>query len=122
MPSVSKPGQHNADLDTVSIDANTVQTPNLTKQDAALRAGLLSVQSYDVVLDLTNADGGPSERTFRSRTTLIFDARRAGASTFVDVVAERLYEVSLNGRPVDVEGYQPEDGIVLAELAEHNVL
>jgi aminopeptidase N len=121
VPSVSKP-DHNADVATLGIDANTVRTPNLTKQDAMLRSGLLSVDSYDVVLDLTDADGGPSERTFRSRTTLTFAARRPGASTFVDVVADRLHEVTLNGKPVDVGDYEPEDGIVLAELAEHNVL
>jgi aminopeptidase N len=122
VPSVSKPGQHNADVATLGIDANTVRTPNLTKQDAMLRAGLLSVDSYDVVLDLTDADGGPSERTFRSRTTVTFTARRPGASTFVDVIADRLHEVTLNGKPVDVGDYEPQDGIVLAELAEQNVL
>ncbi|MGI8666816.1 MAG: aminopeptidase N, partial [Jatrophihabitans sp.] len=74
------------------------------------------------LLDLTDADGGPSERTFRCRTTITFDANRPGASTFLDVIAERFHEVSLNGRPVDVSGYEPADGIVLAELAEHNVL
>ncbi len=122
MPSASQSGQPSSDLDTMGIDANTVQTPNLTKQDATLRAELLSIESYDVVLDLTDADGGPSERTFRSRTTVTFTANRPGASTFVDVIADRLHEVSLNGKPIEVADYEPEDGIVLADLAEHNVL
>src|SRR5439155_5548586 len=39
-----------------------------------------------------------------------------------DVVAERLHEVTLNGKPVDVTNYDPADGIVLPDLAEHNVL
>ncbi|HEX4727327.1 MAG TPA: aminopeptidase N [Jatrophihabitans sp.] len=99
-----------------------MQTPNLTKQDAALRSSLLSDISYDVVLDLTDADGGPAMRTFRSRTTITFDATRPGASTFIDVIAERLHEVSLNSQPIEVGDYTPEDGIVLPELAEHNVL
>ncbi|HJQ00025.1 MAG TPA: aminopeptidase N [Jatrophihabitans sp.] len=99
-----------------------MQTPNLTKQDAALRGSLLRVHSYDVVLDLTDADGGPAERTFRSRSTITFDATRPGASTFVDVIAERFHEVTLNAKPVDLSDYSPEDGIVLPELAEHNVL
>ncbi|MGX7679148.1 aminopeptidase N [Jatrophihabitans sp. DSM 45814] len=104
------------------LDANTVPVPNLTREDARLRAGLLTVDSYDVVLDLTDADGGPSEHAFRSRTTVTFAASRPGASTFIDVVAERFHEVSLNGKPVDVSSYEPADGIVLADLAESNVL
>jgi aminopeptidase N len=106
----------------LNLDANTVQAPNLTKQDAVLRAGLLSVGSYDVVLDLTDDNGGPSERTFRSRSTVTFDVRQPGSSTFIDVIADRFHEVTLNGRPVDLSGYEPEDGLVLTELAAHNVL
>jgi aminopeptidase N len=108
--------------DPDQLDANTVQTPNLTKQDAALRAGLLRTESYDIELDLTDADGGPASRTFRSRTTVTFDATDPGASTFIDVIADRLHEVSLNGSALDVSGYEPAEGIVLPELAEHNVL
>jgi aminopeptidase N len=108
--------------DTVLIDANTVQTPNLTKQDAALRASLLAVDSYDVALDLTDAQGGPSDRTFRSRATITFSASEVGASTFIDVIADRLHEVTLNGKPVDTTDYEPAEGIVLPHLAEHNVL
>ncbi|HEX8766790.1 MAG TPA: aminopeptidase N, partial [Jatrophihabitans sp.] len=115
-------GQPAGGPDTYRIDANTVRVPNLTREDARHRARLLRVDSYDVVLDLTDADGEPSERTFRSRTTIRFTAGTAGASTFLDVVAERFHEVSLNGRPVDVSGYEPADGIVLAELAEDNVV
>jgi aminopeptidase N len=104
------------------VDANSVRTPNLTREDARLRAELLRVDGYDVRLDLTDEDGGPGKRIFRSRTTVSFDATRPGASTFIDVVAERLHEVLLNGSPVDVSQYEPENGIVLPNLAEHNVL
>ena len=113
------------ELDILTIDANTVQTPNLTKQDAALRAGLLRVESYDVILDLTDADGG------RQRAHLPLPhapspstANRPGASTFVDVIADRLHEVSLNGQPVDICSYQPAGrhragGIGRAQPADH---
>ena len=121
-PARASPAALTASIDDYRIDANTVRMPNLTRQDAQQRAGLLRVDSYDVLLDLTDADGGPSERTFRCRTTITFTANRPGASTFLDVIAERFHEVSLNGRPVDVSGYEPADGIVLAELAEHNVV
>ncbi len=108
--------------DSYRIDANTVRMPNLTREDARHRSGMLRVDSYDVTLDLTDASGAPTERTFRSRTTLTFSADQPGGSTFLDVIAEHFHEVSLNGQPVDVSGYQPVDGIVLPELAEHNVV
>jgi aminopeptidase N len=124
---VDSTGQHRssagqADFRRDHIDANTVRVPNLTREDAKLRASLLTVESYDVILDLTDTDGGPSQRTFRSRTTVTFTANRPNASTFIDVVADALYEVTLNGKPVDVSEYEPANGIVLPALAAHNVL
>lgn len=123
MPSVRPDiaGQFPGALETLRIDANTLRVPNLTRQDAKQRVGLVTVDSYDVVLDLTDTDGGASERTFRSRTTITFTANQLGASTFLDVIADRFHEVTLNGRPVDVTGYKPADGVVLPELAEYNV-
>jgi aminopeptidase N len=52
-----------------------VAVPNLTRIDAAARAELLAVQSYDLQLDVTDGDGHPGERTFRSVTTVEFTAR-----------------------------------------------
>ena len=96
--------------------------PNLTRDDARVRAELLDVDSYDIVLDLTDGGGKPSERTFRCKTTIRFTAARPGSSTFLDVLAERLHSVRVNGADVDVSGYQPEDGIVLADLAADNMV
>jgi aminopeptidase N len=110
------------DVRAERLDGNTVRVPNLTREDARLRADLLRVESYDVVLDLTNADGGPSDHSFRSRTTVTFTASRPGASTFIDVVAERFHEVNLNGKVVDLSNYEPDGGIVLPDLAAENVL
>ncbi len=95
--------------------------PNLTRDDARSRAELLHVESYEVALDLTDGGGKPSERTFRSTTTIHFGARD-GAETFVDVIADRLHRVTLNGADVDVTAYRPERGIPLRGLAENNVL
>jgi aminopeptidase N len=99
-----------------------VLVPNLTRDDARVRADLLHVDSYDVVIDVTDGAGKPSESTFRSTTTVAFSANRSGASTFLDIVADRLHSVTLNGTPVDVSGYEPENGIVLADLARTNVV
>ncbi len=43
-----------------------VALPNLTRDQAAERAALITVDSYRVTLDLTDGDGAPSETTFRS--------------------------------------------------------
>jgi aminopeptidase N len=96
--------------------------PNLTRVDARSRAELLSVSGYEVELDLTDGGGKPGERTFRSRTTIRFTASRPGAATFVDVIADRFHEVTLNGRALDTSAYRPEDGLALPDLAADNVL
>ncbi len=92
-----------------------MSVPNLTRDDAAVRAELLHVDSYDVVLDLTDASGGPSERIFRSTTTVTFTATRAG-STFIDVIADKIHAATLNGQVLDLSGYTTEDGLVLPNL------
>jgi aminopeptidase N len=96
--------------------------PNLTRDDAAERAGLLMIDSYDIALDLTDGGGKPAERTFRSTTTIRFRAARPGAATFVDVIADRFHRVTLNGADVDVSGYRTDAGIALTGLAADNEL
>ncbi len=96
--------------------------PNLTREDARVRAELLNVESYDVQLDLTDGGGKPSDRTFRSITTVQFTSARAGASTFLDVYADSLNSVTLNGVDVDVSAYDSSAGIVLTELAADNTV
>ena len=95
--------------------------PNLTREQAQQRSSVLSTTSYDVAIDLTGGDGKPSERTFRSRVTLTFDAT-AGTSTFIDVVADKFHEATLNGTALDTSTYRAEDGLALPGLAEHNEL
>ena len=64
-----------------------MSVPNLSRTDAAARAELLAVQSYDLHLDVTDGAGHPGEHTFRSVTTVEFTARTAGADTFIDLIA-----------------------------------
>ncbi|WP_097185193.1 aminopeptidase N [Blastococcus haudaquaticus] len=96
--------------------------PNLTRTDAAARAELLAVQSYDLQLDVTDGDGHPGERTFRSVTTVEFTAREAGADTFIDLVAETVHSATLNGVELDVSTYTEDGGLPLPGLAEQNTL
>jgi aminopeptidase N len=88
---------------------------NLTRDEAAERARLLRVTSYDVDLDLTD-----SETTFRSRTSVVFSCTEPGASSFLELTAPALLSVTLNG--VELDPTQVFDGhrITLPGLAETN--
>ncbi|MFC7675459.1 aminopeptidase N [Mycolicibacterium sp. GCM10028919] len=95
--------------------------PNLTRDQAAERAALVTVDAYRIELDLTDENGGPGERTFRSTTTVEFGAL-AGADTVIDIAADTIHHATLNGVDVDVSGYDESIGIPLVGLAERNVV
>ncbi|MZD05540.1 aminopeptidase N, partial [Streptomyces sp. SID5785] len=98
---------------------------NLTRDEARERAGLLSVDGYEVALDLRSAVGGTTgegPRTFRSVTTVRFRASEPGASTFVDLIAPSVTAVSLNGEDLDPAAVFDGSRIHLEGLAEDNEL
>jgi aminopeptidase N len=98
-----------------------VALPNLTRDQAVERAALITVDSYQIDLDVTDGSGGPGERTFRSATTVVFDAL-PGADSYIDLAAETVRGAALNGRDLDVSGYDESTGIPLRGLEKHNVL
>ncbi|MGO2425637.1 MAG: aminopeptidase N [Corynebacterium flavescens] len=85
---------------------------NLTREEAAARFRQIAVHHYDVHLDLTG-----SESHFLSTTTVRFSCQEPG-STFIDLRAQEIHEVTLNGQTLPQEGYEEESGIVLAGLEE----
>ncbi|MFE4592922.1 aminopeptidase N [Streptomyces laurentii] len=88
---------------------------NLTREEAQQRAKLLTVDAYEVDLDLTGArEGG----TYRSVTTVRFDSAEAGAETFIDLVAPAVHEVVLNGHSLDVAAVFRDSRIALAHLKQ----
>ena len=93
---------------------------NLTREEAAARAGLLAVDAYDVVLDLSRA-ADDAQETFRSTTTVHFRAA-AGATTFIDLIAPRVRSIVLNGRELDPAQAHVDSRIVLGDLAPDNEL
>ncbi|OBG11782.1 aminopeptidase N [Mycolicibacterium celeriflavum] len=95
--------------------------PNLTRDQAVERAALVTVDSYRIVLDVTDGSGKPGDRTFRSTTTVEFDAL-AGADTYIDIAADTIHSATLNGRDIDVSDYDESAGIPLTGLAGHNVV
>jgi len=98
-----------------------VALPNLTHDQAAERAALITVDSYRISLDLTDGNGTPSEHTFSSVTSVKFGAL-PGADTVIDIAADKIHRATLNGRDLDVSGYDESTGIALPGLAEHNVV
>jgi aminopeptidase N len=89
---------------------------NLTRDEARDRADLLSVESYQVELDLT---GAPD--TFGSVTTARFTCTRPGDSTFIELTAPAVTEITLNGEPVALSAFDG-DRITLPGLAARNDL
>jgi aminopeptidase N len=72
-----------------------MRMPSLTRVEAAERAALLTVESYDIDLGLTAGD-----TRFRSVTTVRFRAT-PDAATFVDVKPAELTSVRLNDTTID---------------------
>lgn len=88
---------------------------NLTRIEAEERAGIVSDVHYNVHLDLTKGD-----HVFQSVTEVDF-AARPGASTFIDLIAQSVTEVTLNGVSLDPASYQ-DSRLPLPDLQEANHL
>ncbi|KUF14768.1 aminopeptidase N [Streptomyces silvensis] len=100
---------------------------NLSRDEAQERAALLSVDGYEVFLDLRSAvgesngdEGAP--RTFRSVTTLRFRCAEPGAASFADLIAPSVTAVSLNGKDLDPSEVFDGARIILEDLREENEL
>ncbi|MBK4174289.1 aminopeptidase N [Corynebacterium macginleyi] len=83
---------------------------NLTWEEAKVRSQMLKVDHYDVTLDLKHSD-----THFLSTTTARFSTLEAG-STFIDLRADTLHEVRLNGNPLPTQSYDSTYGIPLSGL------
>ncbi|MFJ6740873.1 aminopeptidase N [Streptomyces sp. NPDC091279] len=93
---------------------------NLTREEARQRAKLLTVDSYEIDLDLSGAQEGG---TYRSTTTVRFDVAEGGSETFIDLVAPAVHEVTLNGDALAPEDVFQDSRIALADLPQgRNVL
>jgi aminopeptidase N len=95
---------------------------NLTRDEAAKRAQLLSVGSppveYTVELDLEAS----SDTAFPSTTVIRFGCAEPGASTFVDLVDATVHQITLNGRDLDPAEVYADSRIRLDDLAADNEL
>lgn len=88
---------------------------NLTRIEAQERRAIVDTESYEIALDLTTG-----AELFRSTSTIRFAATE-GASTFVDLIAERVHRITLNGVDIDTSVFA-DSRIQLENLAAQNVL
>ncbi|WP_342001899.1 aminopeptidase N [Microbacterium sp. LWH7-1.2] len=89
---------------------------NLTRIEAQERRAIVDTQSYEVALDLTKG-----AEVFGSRSVVRFTAT-PGASTFIDLIAREVREITLNGRSIDTATAFADSRIALDDLAADNEL
>ena len=89
---------------------------NLTRVEAQQRRAIVDTHSYEVTLDLTRG-----AEVFVSRTVVRFAATE-GASTFIDLIAREVREITLNGRSIDPAAAFADSRIALDGLAAENEL
>ncbi|WP_137658030.1 aminopeptidase N [Bifidobacterium moukalabense] len=88
---------------------------NLTRIEAKERKNIISAPiHYTVSLDLTRG-----AKDFGSETTVTFDAK-PGSSSFLDLIANEVSEVVLNGETLDPAAVFADSRIELKNLEAHN--
>jgi len=98
------------------IRSQPVPGINLTREEALSRSAHLSVDSYQVDLDLTTG-----AETFRAKTTVKFRSSKPGSTTFIDAVGKTMYSATLNGVALEPSAFDGES-IHLTNLAAENTL
>ncbi|WP_329583718.1 aminopeptidase N [Kitasatospora sp. NBC_01250] len=94
---------------------------NLSRDEAHARAGILSVDGYEVRLDVSGAPD-VANATFRSLTTIRFRCAEPGAGSFADLLAPNVRAVTLNGRALDPAVVFDGARVALDDLAAENLL
>ena len=91
----------------------------ITRTETRARARLVTVQGYDIDLDLTRG-----ETWFGSTTTVRFTCSSPGADTYLDLNAEkgRIHEIVLNGAALDPGAHYADGRIALPGLAADNTV
>jgi aminopeptidase N len=90
---------------------------NLTRAEAAVRGALLRVDTYAVELDFSR----PGD-VFTSRTTIRFSCQEPGVTSFADLVAPAVHEITLNGVSLDPATAWADGRITLPALQADNEL
>ncbi|MFE0174045.1 aminopeptidase N [Streptomyces sp. NPDC059002] len=86
---------------------------NLTAQEAGHRSRAVTVDTYDIALDLRAA---AASATFRSVTEIRFDCADPAAPVFLDLRAPAVHDVVVNGRSLAADQVFRDSRIELAHL------
>ncbi len=97
--------------------STSAKNENITRAEAQERSRLVATDSYAVDLDLTG-----TESTFRSTTTSIFECKEPGSTTWIDLIAESVESVTLNGTELDPAEVVDGGRITLPDLARDNTV
>ncbi|MFF1383361.1 aminopeptidase N [Arthrobacter sp. NPDC058288] len=92
---------------------------NLQRDEAANRSALITTHSYDVSLDVRQAQD-PEVTGYTSRSVITFSAREPGASTFLDFISSEVHSVFLNGKGLSVSEVVDGSRIRLDNLQAEN--
>ncbi|MDR1034153.1 MAG: aminopeptidase N [Bifidobacteriaceae bacterium] len=95
-----------------------IKAGNLTRKEARERADVIWEPKYEIVLDLADAK---EKWQFNSHVVVEFDAEE-GANSFIDILAHKLTEVTLNGEKLDVDKVYKHGRVQLEDLLVRNVL
>ena len=96
-----------------------MSTTEITRTETRERAALISVQDYEIELDVSR-----ESETFRSTTTIHFTCAAPGASTYVDLLAEPsgVEAITLNGVALAPAAHYTFGRITLPGLDSSNTL
>ena len=92
----------------------------ITRAETRTRAELVSVQGYEIELDVSQGDSA-----FVSTTRITFGCAAPGAATYADLLAESAGEIrsiTLNGRELDPGAHFADGRIALPSLEAENTL
>ena len=78
---------------------------NITRAEAERRSQGLTVQSYEVLVDLSgrvaDAEDAGTGETFVSRSKIVFTGEDA-VDTYLNLIADRLISATLDGEPLEI--------------------
>lgn len=117
MTSSASPVPSSAPAPAPPVDRSDVE--NLTREEAAARAGHLQVTSCAVDVDLRDA-AAEGQTTYPVRTRISFTSSTPGAETFLDYLGSSVESVVLNGETLDVAEHAGAARIRLPRLQEQN--
>lgn len=92
-------------------------TAEITRVETSIRARLVRVHSYAIALDLTRGAD-----VFGSISVIRFDCAEPGEASYVDLIADAVHEITLNGVPLDPAAAYADGRITLPSLAVRNEL